>query len=75
MFLAIREYARAGFTGVIRPDHVPLLANEMSHSQGDKAEGYFSGKASGYTMMGRLYAVGYMRGLMEAVKKTGEYDV
>jgi len=34
---------------------------------GEKAAGYFSGKASGYTMMGRLFAVGYMRGLIEAV--------
>ncbi len=71
MFQAMREYCRAGYVGVIRPDHVPLLANETGHAGENKAAGYFSGKASGYTMMGRLYAVGYMRGLIEAVQKTG----
>eukprot|EP00656_Telonema_subtile_P016382 TRINITY_DN1864_c0_g1_i2.p1 TRINITY_DN1864_c0_g1~~TRINITY_DN1864_c0_g1_i2.p1 ORF type:complete len:205 (+),score=53.07 TRINITY_DN1864_c0_g1_i2:458-1072(+) len=58
---------RIQFRGVIRPDHVPLLAGEAGHATGDKAQGYFSGKASGYTMQGRLFAVGYLRGLMQAV--------
>lgn len=57
MFEAMRAYAEVGFDGVMRPDHVPVLAGE-------------SGEA-GYTMMGRLFAVGYMRGLIEAVHKTG----
>lgn len=73
-------YFQVGFTGPIRPDHVPLLPTlETGHATGEKAVGYFSGKASGnfgsviqlirtgYTMMGRLFAVGYMRGLMHAV--------
>lgn len=54
MFEAIQAYKDIGFNGVIRPDHVPLLATE-------------EGVANGYSIQGRLYAVGYMRGLMEAV--------
>lgn len=70
MFEAMQAYYKTGYSGVIRPDHVPLLINEQGHDTGDKAEGYFSGKASGYTMQGRLFAVGYMRGLIEAVQKS-----
>ena len=43
-----------GFSGVIRPDHVPKLEGE-------------SGTANGYTLLGRLYAVGYLRGIAESV--------
>eukprot|EP01126_Amoeba_proteus_P034574 TRINITY_DN344_c0_g2_i13.p1 TRINITY_DN344_c0_g2~~TRINITY_DN344_c0_g2_i13.p1 ORF type:complete len:364 (-),score=44.80 TRINITY_DN344_c0_g2_i13:160-1251(-) len=68
MLAALNAWKEVGFTGPIRPDHVPLLPNlESGHATGEKAVGYFSGKASGYTMMGRLFAVGYMRGLMHAV--------
>jgi mannonate dehydratase len=38
----------------MRPDHVPRLDGE-------------AGDGSGYSMLGRLFAVGYMRGLMQAV--------
>jgi mannonate dehydratase len=38
----------------MRPDHVPQLEGE---EDGDP----------GYTMLGRLFAVGYMRGLMHAL--------
>ena len=53
MVEAMRAYGEIGFDGVIRPDHVPLLETE-------------SGVANGYTMLGRLYAVGYMRGIAES---------
>jgi mannonate dehydratase len=54
MLEAMRTYKEIGYAGVMRPDHVPLLEGEV-------------GPATGYTMMGRLFAVGYMKGLMEAV--------
>ncbi|MGH9161246.1 MAG: mannonate dehydratase [Vicinamibacteraceae bacterium] len=54
MLEAMRTYHEVGFDGVMRPDHVPLLEGE-------------AGMATGYTTLGRLFAVGYMRGLMEAV--------
>ena len=43
---------------VMRPDHVPTLEGE-------------SNAAPGYHVLGRLFALGYLRGLMEAVQKGG----
>ncbi len=51
MAAAIRAYREVGFTGPIRPDHVPQLIGE------DDGE-------PGYTMLGRLFAYGYIRGLL-----------
>jgi mannonate dehydratase len=53
MAAAMRAYRDIGFAGTMRPDHVPKLDGE-------------DGLADGYTMLGRLFAVGYMRGLMHA---------
>jgi len=53
MAAAIRAYREVGFTGPLRPDHVPQLYGE------DEGE-------PGYTMLGRLFAYGYIRGLMDA---------
>ena len=50
----VRAYKEIGFDGPARPDHVPLIEGEH-------------GEAKGYTMLGRLFAVGYMRGLIQAV--------
>ena len=58
MVTAIRTYREVGFTGPIRPDHVPQLIGE------DDGE-------PGYTMLGRLFAYGYMRGLMQAAEHEG----
>lgn len=55
MAAAMRAYRDIGFTGPMRPDHVPQLYGE------DDGE-------PGYTMLGRLFAYGYMRGLMHAVE-------
>ncbi|MGH2562698.1 MAG: mannonate dehydratase [Thermomicrobiales bacterium] len=55
MLAAMRAYHEAGFTGPIRPDHVPTLHGDANDPPG-------------YTLRGRLYAVGYMRGLLEAVR-------
>lgn len=54
MAVAMRVYRDIGYSGVMRPDHVPLLEGETV-------------PADGYSMLGRLFAVGYMRGLMQAV--------
>lgn len=56
MLAAMRAYGEIGFEGVMRPDHAPFL-----HGAGD------SGEPNGYNMMGKIWAVGYMKGLMEAV--------
>lgn len=49
----IRQLKTLGFDGPIRPDHVPQLVGE------DDGE-------PGYTMLGRLFAYGYIRGLLHA---------
>lgn len=62
MARAMRCYREVGFDGPIRPDHTPTLEGEDNSDPG-------------YAIMGRLYAVGYMRGLIEALslkKITGQ---
>jgi mannonate dehydratase len=54
MAAAMRAYREIGFDGPMRPDHVPQLAGEEDGPPG-------------YTMLGRLFAFGYMRGLMHGV--------
>ena len=56
MYQAMKAYYEIGFTGPIRPDHVPTMAGD-------------SNQHPGYSTIGTLYALGYMRGLMEAVSK------
>jgi len=55
MVAAIKAYREIGFNGPMRPDHVPQLAGEETGSPG-------------YTMLGRLFAYGYMRGLLQATE-------
>ena len=56
MVAAMAAYRAAGFTGPMRPDHVPQLIGEENGEPG-------------YTMLGRLFAYGYMRGLMQSAEK------
>jgi mannonate dehydratase len=55
MVAALRTLREVGFTGPIRPDHVPQLVGEEDGEPG-------------YTMQGRLYAYGYLRGLIQATE-------
>lgn len=54
MLACMQAYRDIGFDGVLRPDHVPTV-------EGD------SNEQAGYSAFGRLYAIGYIRGLVEAV--------
>lgn len=54
MLACMKAYKEVGFQGVLRPDHVPTV-------EGD------SNANAGYSSFGRLYAIGYIRGLREAV--------
>ncbi|WP_317047750.1 mannonate dehydratase [Pleomorphovibrio marinus] len=56
MFEAMKCYYDIGFKGPIRPDHVPTMAGD-------------SNEKPGYSTIGTLFAIGYMRGLMEGVQK------
>jgi mannonate dehydratase len=57
MLAAMKTYREIGFEGVMRPDHAPFL-----EGAGD------SGEPTGYEMRGKIFAVGYMRGLIEAAQ-------
>jgi mannonate dehydratase len=54
MLACMRAYREIGFDGVYRPDHVPTM-------EGDSNEN------AGYSALGRLFAIGYLKGLQEAV--------
>jgi mannonate dehydratase len=54
MLACMRAYREIGFDGVYRPDHVPTM-------EGDSNEN------AGYSAIGRLFAIGYLKGLQEAV--------
>ena len=56
MYGAMRAYREVGFAGPIRPDHVPTMAGEDNLTPG-------------YQTLGRLFALGYIKGLAEAVEK------
>lgn len=49
----IRELQGIGYLGTIRPDHAPSMAGETNETPG-------------YEMLGRLFASGYLRGLIHA---------
>jgi mannonate dehydratase len=54
MLECMRAYRDIDFDGVIRPDHVPALEGETNET-------------FGYSTLGRLFAIGYITGLREAV--------
>lgn len=54
MLACLKAYRDIGFAGVLRPDHVPTVAGD-------------SNEQAGYSVYGRLYALGYIRGLRQAV--------
>jgi mannonate dehydratase len=54
MAACIRAYRDVGFDGPCRPDHVPTMAGD-------------SNDMPGYSGIGRLFAIGYIKGLVQAV--------
>jgi mannonate dehydratase len=54
MFAAMRAYRDIGFDGPIRPDHAPAMEGDPN-------------VRPGYEALGRLFAIGYMKGLLEGV--------
>ncbi|HEX2621504.1 MAG TPA: mannonate dehydratase [Phototrophicaceae bacterium] len=54
MLACMKAYRDIGFDGVCRPDHVPTMAGD-------------SNDQAGYSSIGRLFAIGYLKGLRQAV--------
>lgn len=62
MLACMRAYRDIGFEGVCRPDHVPTMAGD-------------SNEEAGYSSIGRLFAIGYLKGLREAVYSKEKKDI
>ena len=54
MRACMQAYRDIGFEGVLRPDHVPTMEGDDNNNPG-------------YSSIGRLFAIGYIKGLREAV--------
>jgi mannonate dehydratase len=54
LLACMKAYKEIGFEGVLRPDHVPTVAGDTNTN-------------AGYSAFGRLFAIGYIRGLQRAV--------
>lgn len=56
MIRMLEIYSKGGFVGPIRPDHAPALEGEGK-----------DGKSTGYTIGGKVFAFGYMKGIMDSL--------
>jgi len=54
MVACMKVYKDIGFNGVLRPDHVPTMEGDDNTN-------------AGYSSIGRLFAIGYIKGIREAV--------
>lgn len=54
MLACMKAYRDIGYEGVCRPDHVPTMEGDSNNNPG-------------YSSIGRLFAIGYLKGLREAV--------
>ena len=52
----MRLYTSLGIDVPIRVDHVPLMAGEQQET-------------AGYTALGRLYAIGYLKGILDSLER------
>jgi len=55
MAAAMRAYRDVGFDGPMRPDHAPTMEGESNDNPG-------------YMVRGKLFAIGYMKGLIDAIQ-------
>ncbi len=58
MYEAMKTYYELGYRGPMRPDHTPTMYGD-------------SNEHPGYSNIGALFAIGYMRGLIESIAKSG----
>ena len=54
MLACMQAYRYIGFEGVCRPDHIPTMESD-------------SNERPMYSSIGRLFAIGYLKGLREVV--------
>jgi mannonate dehydratase len=51
----LQVYHENGFNGPIRPDHAPIMAGEANDTPG-------------YGMLGKIFAIGYMKGILDGLR-------
>jgi mannonate dehydratase len=61
MLACMQAYKDIGYEGVLRPDHVPTMEGDSNDNPS-------------YSSIGRLFAIGYIKGLREAVYGSKEED-
>ncbi len=60
MLACMEAYKEVGYEGICRPDHVPTMEGDSNDNPS-------------YSNVGRLFAIGYLKGLREAVyRQKGE---
>jgi len=57
----LKHYANLGFDGPLRPDHAPVMFGETQQA-------FDSGLSAGYEITGKIFAIGYIKGILEAQK-------
>jgi mannonate dehydratase len=65
MIEVLKSLKKTGYEGAINPDHVPIFSNENNVEQHGTAWALDDPKA----LLGFMYSVGYMRGLLSALSK------
>ncbi|NKQ39775.1 MAG: TIM barrel protein [Methanosarcinales archaeon] len=55
----LAHYHACGFDGPVRPDHAPAM-------YGDRQGNFESGISVGYEMLGKVFAIGYLKGILES---------
>ena len=55
----MKTYVSCGVDVPVRVDHTPTMAGELSQH-------------AGYDAMGRLFAIGYLKGILDAVERKGK---
>ena len=61
MYAAMKTYWDVGYSEALRPDHAPTMEGESNENPGCE-------------VMGRLFAVGYMKGLIETIEQQSRME-
>ncbi|WP_236978955.1 mannonate dehydratase [Membranihabitans maritimus] len=54
----LKHYYDCGFEGPLRPDHAPAMYGEIQKE-------FSGGISAGYEIMGKVFAIGYIKGILE----------
>ncbi|WP_020530296.1 mannonate dehydratase [Flexithrix dorotheae] len=55
----LQHYHQLGFEGLLRPDHAPAM-------YGETQQNFAGGLSAGYEVLGKVFAIGYLKGICHA---------